>query len=205
MPTPKSITATFGPFTLSYPNINKPDEKYGTYNANGVDDPNSPEMKAAQAVLKDAIAQFGLDAEGLKLPLSKQTVKADPNDTSKKPKKVASGKLILKSKSKRPPLVVDAAGNPMDIRNVYINGGTRALIQGFLKPYDMSGNEGISFTLTGIQVIELAERQSASFGAYEGGGYVHDASNDTPMDLAADDDDGDDDSATVGDNGVLDI
>ena len=203
MATPKSITATFGPFTLSFPNINKPDDKYLVYTANGVEDPTSPEMKAAQAILKDAIAQFGLDTDGLKLPLSKQMVK-DPNDTSKKPKKVATGKLIFKAKSKRPPMVVDAAGNPIDVRNTFINGGTRARIQGFLKPYDMSGNEGISFTLTGIQIIELAERQSASFDAYEGG-YVHDASNDSVADSLnlADDDDSDDSS--VGDNGVLDI
>ena len=205
MATTRSITATFGPFTLSWPNINKPDKQYDVYTANGVEDPTSPEMKDAQAILKDAIAQFGLDADGLKLPLSKEMVKADPKDTSKKPKKVASGKLILKAKSKYPPVVMDASGKPIDIRGMEIRGGTRARIQGFLKPYDMSGNEGISFTLTGIQLIELAERQTASFDAYEGG-YIHDASNDAVGDsLNLDEDDDGAEDSSVGDNGVLDI
>jgi hypothetical protein len=202
MSAPKSITATFGPFTLSFPALNKPDDKFGepVYKADSVETPDNEAMKACQAVFKDAIKQFELDASTCGLPLSKETMK-DPDDKSKKPKKIPTGKLILRAKSKRPPLVVDAAGNPIDMKKVFVNGGTRARIQGFLKPYDMSGKEGISFTLTGVQIIEMAERNGASFDAYEGG-YVHDASSDVELNI------GDDDDAAPepkGDGGVLDI
>lgn len=199
-----TIDATFGPFPLSFPNLTAPDEKYNVYTANGVDDPNSAAMKEAKAILQRAIKTFDLDPEGLKLPLTKEMVK-DPNapQGAKKPKKIASGKLLLKSKSQRPPALFDAKGKPIDPRTIDPKGGTIARVQGFLSPYDMSGQEGISFTLTGVQIITLREGGSrASFDAYEGeGGYVHEG--DAVADLPIGDDDADEQAED--DAGGLDI
>ncbi|WP_066803219.1 ssDNA-binding protein [Sphingomonas asaccharolytica] len=201
-----SITATFGPLILSFPCLNKPDEKYDVYTANGTEDPNSDAMKQAKAILADALKQFGLDVDA-HLPLSREMVK-DPNAPAgtKKPKKVPTGKLILKSKSQRPPAIVDANARPIDPKSVQIGGGTKALVQGFLKPYDMNGNEGISFTLTGVQIIELVERggSSAKFEAWNGeGGYSYDGDAPAAELNIGDDSDGDDQAQD--DGGILDI
>lgn len=201
-----TIDATFGPFTLSFPNLVEPDEKYDVYTANGVDDPNSNAMKAAKRILADAAKQFDLDPAEITLPLVKEMVK-DPNAPAgaKKPKKIATGKLVLKSKSKRPPTLFDAAGKEIDPKTVTPRGGTVALVQGFLAPYDMSGNEGISFTLTGVQIIKLVEGgRKASFGAYEGGGYVAGGDDADAGDTLNIGDDGDQDDA-ADDAGGLDI
>ena len=153
-----TIDATFGPFVLSFPNLIEPDEKYDVYTANGVDDPNSAAMKEAKRILAAAAKTFDLDPNEIKLPLVKEMQK-DPNAPAgaKKPKKVPTGKLVLKNKSKRPPTLFDASGKEIDPSKVNPKGGTIARIQGFLAPYDMSGNEGISFTLTGVQIIKLVE------------------------------------------------
>ena len=201
-----TIDATFGPFPLSFPHLTKPDEKYNVYTANGVDDPNSAAMKAAKALIAKAIETFGLDAEGLKLPLTKEMVK-DPKapEGAKKPKKIASGKLVLKSKSQRAPALFDAKGNPIDPKAVNPRGGTIARVQGFLSPYDMSGQEGISFTLTGVQIIKLVEGGfAAKFDAYEGeDGYTFDGNGSSfGSELNINDDD---DDQAQDDAGGLDI
>lgn len=200
-----TIDATFGPFTLSFPNLIEPDDKYDVYTADGVDDPNSAAMKEAKRILAAAAKQFDLDPAEIKLPLKKEMTK-DPNAPAgaKKPKKIATGKLILKNKSKRPPTLFDARGVEIDPKTINPGGGTVARIQGFLAPYDMSGEEGISFTLTGVQIIKLVEKgRRASFGAFEGGGFGADAPDEAGDDLAIGDD-GDDDNATD-DAGGLDI
>jgi len=204
-----TIDATFGPFPLSFPNITKPDEKYDVYTANGVDDPNSEAMKKAKAIISAALETFGLDPEEAKLPLVKE-MKKDPNApaNARKPKKVPTGKLVLKSKSQRPPAVFDSQGREINPKGLDIRGGTLARVQGFLSPYDMNGNEGISFTLTGVQIIKLAQpRGGAGFDAYDG----DDGEGFTLSDHVSDDElpignDGDDvDNSAEDDGGVLDI
>lgn len=165
-----TINATFGPLTLSFPKITAPDEKYGVYSANAVGDPNDKAIKAAQAVIAKALETFDLDAEDAKTPLSAETRKDpdhDPN-SRKKPKRIATGKMILKSKSKNPPSVFDSKGREINPKGLKIGGGTRARIKGYLAPYDVNGNEGVSFTLTGVQIIELATGQrNDGFEAYD--------------------------------------
>ena len=207
--TPKSINVTFGPYYLSFPCITKPDDKYDVYKADGIDDPNSKAMTEAKAIFKDAIAQFGLDAEDCKLPLVKE-MRKDPEDKSRKPKKVATGKLLLKAKSQRPPTVYDSRGREINPKGLEIKGGTKAFVQGYLKPYDMQGQEGISFTLTGVQIIKLAEgRKSEGFAAYEdeddGEGWTMSAEEADGLNLGSDDDSSDDEAGDEGDGGVLDI
>ncbi|WP_375292269.1 ssDNA-binding protein [Sphingomonas melonis] len=204
-----TIDVTFGPFPLSFPCLIEPDEKYNVYTANAVDDPNSAAMKEAKRIFASALKTFDLDPEEAKLPLVQETQK-DPNAPAgaKKPKKIKTGKLVLKSKSQRPPTLFDAAGNEIDPKSINPGGGTIARVQGFIAPYDMNGNEGISFTLTGVQIIKLQERgRRAAFGAYEGGdGYVHNggtASGGDELQLGSDDEDDQDD--TQDDAGGLDI
>lgn len=207
-----TIDVTFGPFPLSFPNITAPDDKYDVYTANGVDDPNSAAMKQAKAILADALKTFDLDPAEAKLPLVKE-MKKDPNTpaNARKPKKIATGKLVLKSKSQRPPAVFDSKGREINPKGLDIRGGTLARVQGFLSPYDMNGNEGISFTLTGVQIIKLAEgRGSAGFGAYEtddGEGFTISGNADDDLQLGADDVDNEDPGADEAedDGGVLDI
>ncbi len=65
--------------------------------------------------------------------------------------------------------------------------------------------EGISFTLTGIQLLSVsAGNNGANFGAYEGGGYTPDDDGDEgeDMDAPATDEAG---AADDGDEGELDI
>lgn len=202
-----TIDVTFGPFPLSFPCITKPDEKYDVYTANAVDDPNSVAMKAAKAIFADAIKKFDLDPEDCKLPLVKE-MRKDPNDTSRKPKKQPTGKLQLKSKSQRAPAVFDSQGREINPKGLDIRGGTVARVQGFLAPYDMQGQEGISFTLTGVQIIKLAQgRSSAGFEAFEGDegeGWTMSAEEADGLNIGSDDD-GDDNGSAEDDGGVLDI
>lgn len=214
-----TIDATFGPFILSFPNVTAPDEKYDVYTANGVDDPNSAAMKAAKAILADALKNFQLDGDA-KLPLVKEMTK-DPNApaSAKKPKKVATGKLVLKSKSKRPPAVFDSQGREINPKGLEIKGGTLARVQGFLSPYEMTEKikdangdieevtvTGISFTLTGVQIIRLAKGfGSKGFEAYgdEGEGWTMGDEDGAGLSIG-DDNDGADDQPED-DGGVLDI
>lgn len=213
-----TINATFGPFTLSFPCITKPDEKYGVYTANGVDDPNSAAMKKAKDVIADAIKKFGLP-DTAKLPLSKEMTK-DPNAPAgtRKPKKIATGKLIMKSKSKRPPSIYDSRGREINPAGLDIRGGSKARIQGYLKPYEMTekvkvGDEieeitvlGMSFTLTGVQIISLASGGSSGFDAYEdddGAGWTMDDAGGLPLSEDSSEDEGD--TEPQDDGGVLDI
>ena len=202
----------FGPFLLSFPCITAPDDKYGGYTANCIGDPNSPEMKAAKAILAEALKTFDLDPEDAKLPLVKE-MKKDPNTpaNARKPKKIATGKLLLKNKSKFPPMVFDSKGAEINPKGLDIKGGTLAKVQGFLAPYELSGNEGISFTLEGVQILRLAEqggRKAAGFAAYEGegGGFVAgDFSGGDDLQLGSDEDEEGEQAPDEDDGGILDI
>jgi hypothetical protein len=204
-----SLSVKFGPLTLSYPHLNAPDEKFGEsyYKADGVDEPNSAAMKQAKKILADAIKTFGLDADDCKLPLSRETIK-DPNAPAgtKKPKRIETGKLVLKGKTKKAPILVDANARPINPKAVEIGGGSRAIIEGFLSPYNMKGDDGISFTVTGVQIIKLVEKGGgSSFTKYEGDedAYVYDGAAGDSLNIGSDSDDDDDQSQD--DGGVLDI
>lgn len=206
-----TINVTFGPFPLSFPCITAPDDKFDVYTANGVDDPNSAAMKQAKAILADALKTFDLDPADAKLPLVKE-MKKDPDTpaNARKPKKIATGKLVLKSKSKQPPAVFDSKGREINPKGLEVRGGTVARVQGFLAPYDMNGNEGISFTLTGVQIIRLSEgRKSAGFDAFDDGdgdGFTISGDAGDDLQLGADDMDSEDPGAEAEDDGgVLDI
>ena len=214
-----TMNATFGPFSLSYPHLSKPDDKFGeaSYRADGVEDPNSKAMKDAKALLTKACKEFGLDPKTVKLPLVRETMR-DPNapEGQKKAKRVDTGKLLLKAKSKRAPTLVDARCQTIDPAKVEIGGGSIAIVQGFLAPYEMRGDEGVSFTLTGVQVIKLQERAGrAEFAVYEGEDAfsISDSDAFTPknddgeeLSIGSDSDDADSEISTgTDDGGLLDV
>lgn len=202
-----TLNAKFGPLVLSYPHLNEPDDKFGEdyYKADGVEDPNSPAMKKAKAILADACKQFNLDPKDTKLPLVKET-KKDPDAPAgaKKAKRVETGKLLLKAKTKRAPIVVDAKAKPVNMSQVEPGGGTIAYLEGFLSPYEMKGEDGISFTLTGVQIVKLVEKRgNHSFSALDDeDAFVGDElGGDDDLNIGSDSGDDQDE----GDGGVLDI
>lgn len=207
------IDVVFGPFTFSHPHLNAPDDKFGedVYKVTGVEDPNSDAMKKAKAILADALKKFGLEKDA-KLPLVRETIK-DPNapEGTRKPKRVETGKLALKAKSQYAPTILDAKCKEVDPAKVQIGGGTIGFIQGFLSPYESSNpsiGDGISFTLTHVQIKELRQ------GGGKGGPALFSVLDDAEgLDSAMGDDLGDDlaigsdsdDNSDAGDGGVLDI
>ena len=190
------VPGTFGPFTFAYPHLTSPDS-VGTfaddkYKVDGVADANSPEIKALKAAVIAAAKKIGITIEKdvTNLPISDETAKNDAG------KKVPTGKRLLRAKSKFAPAIVDANGTPIPdkkLAKLKIGAGSTGLIQGYFGGYSMTAKErvngkmteieveGISFTLTGIQLLSVSAGNSgATFGAYAGGGYTPDADDDGP-------------------------
>lgn len=215
------FNATFGPFPFAHPYLSKPDTEGqyadNKYKLSGVLDPKSPVAKQAEKTILEALKALGLTNKA-EHPLKKEMAKND------KGKKEATGKLKFSAKSQYAPAIVDASGKPIpakSLKKMSIGSGSEGLIEGFFTPYtrtekirDADGNveeveiTGISFTLTGVQLIKYvaAGAGGASFGAYEGGGFTYSG------DDSADEDDDDDDTGLStpeegdeGDNGRLDI
>lgn len=212
------IYGTYGPFVFAYPHITSPDSegKYADnkYKVDAIGDPNGPAMTKAQEACAEALKAFGLPKKGTLLPLKKEQTKNDDG------KKEDTGKLLFRSKSQYAPVVVDAQGNPIPekiLKKLKIGAGSEGLIEGYFSPYETTEKvrnadgemetvtvTGVSFTLTGVQLIKLVKGGSggSSFGAYEGGGF-------SASDLAGDDDDDDADGNAGGDDvdddGGLDI
>lgn len=216
--------AILGPFVFAHVHLSSPDTQGqyadNKYKVDGVGDPGSDVMKAAEAKILEAIKACGLKPKGLNTPLKKQTEK----DASGK--KVDTGKLFIRAKSNRAPVIVDASGNPIPakaLKKLKIGAGSEGLIEGYFTDYETTERvknaatgevevetiKGISFTLTGIQLLKYVKAQSqGGFGAYNGGGFVYDGDDDD------DEDEGDnssggldigDDSDDDDDEGGLDI
>jgi len=215
------IYGTFGPFVFAYPHITSPDTEGtyadGKYKVDAIGDPASDGMVKAQAMCAEALKTFGLPKKGTNLPIKRETTKNEAG------KKEETGKLFLRSKSQYAPAVVDAQGNPIDaklLKKMKIGAGSEGLIEGYFSPYETTERVkdketgevetvttvGISFTLTGVQLIKLVKGGTggSSFGAYSGGGF-------SAADMVGDDDDDDDGAAgdaggdDVDDDGGLDI
>lgn len=213
-------SAQFGPFVFSHPYLTKPDTEGqyadNKYKVTGITDPSSPTAKQAEKTILEALKALGLTKKA-DHPLKKETAKNEQG------KRVPTGKLRFNTKSQYAPAIVDAAGKPIPagaLKKMSIGSGSEGLIEGFFTPYtrtekikDADGNieevetTGISFTLTGVQLIKYvpASGAGASFGAYQGGGFSYDgAASDDEDDsdtggLSLSDDSGEDD------NGRLDI
>src|SRR3546814_7032069 len=118
---------------------------------------------------------LGKDAQ---LPLKKQTEKDEEG------KKVPTGKLVFRTKSQYAPVIADVTGKPIpekQLKSLKIGAGSEGLIQGYFSDYVMTVKErvdgemvtsevpGLSFTLTGVEIIKLVKGGGgAEFGAYEG-------------------------------------
>lgn len=205
------IKATLGPFVLAYPYLTTPDTegKYADnkYKTDAVEDAAYPKaIVQAKAALTDAAKQLGVNLKDVgpdNLPVKKEMEK-DPNGGKKK---VPTGKLLVRSKSQFAPAIVDAKGEPVAekvLKNLKIGPGTIARLQGYFQDYEIKGEPGISFTLTGVQIIKLVQggTGSADFDAYEDedGGWSPDEAEGgwEPSDDSSDDQDS-------GDEGGLDI
>lgn len=206
------IYATVGPFTFAYPHLTAPDSvgKFADnkYKVDGISKPDSAAFKDAKSQIEAAVKAFKLPKDAM-LPLKKAMAK------DKDGKKAATGDYIFRTKSKFAPAIVDARGTPVPdkrLRKLKIGAGSTGLLQGYFESYTMTAKEridgemveteipGISFTLTGVQLLSVsAGAGSADFAAYEGGGWSMDDDDDDLDDddeadgPAADEDDEDDD------------
>lgn len=218
--------AILGPFVFSHVHLSSPDTEGqfadNKFKVDGVADPKTKAIAETEAVLKDVLKKVGLPAKGTNLPLKKQTEKVDG-------KKVETGKLFLRAKSNRAPVIVDASGKPIPanaLKKMKIGAGSEGRIEGYFTDYETTERvrnadgevevitiKGVSFTLTGIQLLKLVQGGGGAsrFGAYEGyeGGFTYeggdDADGDDGLDLASDDGDDRGDNAADGDEGGLDI
>lgn len=216
------VKATVGPFTFAYPHLTSPDTEGkfadNKYKVDGIEAPTSDAMKRAKKVVASAAKELGVPTDAT-LPLAKETEKAESG------KREPTGNLRFRTKSQFAPAIVDASGKPIPdkvLAKLNIGPGSEGLIQGYFQAYELTVTErvngekvttkepGMSFTLTGIQLLKLVKGGSsqADFAAYEGGGFTLDTA-----DLADDDDDADDDDGLAAgldedadsDDGGLDI
>lgn len=211
-----TIKGTFGPFTFAYPHLTAPDTEGkfadNKYKVDGIGDPASAPMKALKAALTAACKELGVP-KGANLPL-----KAEMGPKDDKGVKKPTGQHMFRTKSKFAPAIVDASGKPIKasvLAKLKIGAGSTGILQGYFQAYVLQVREkvdgvvqtveepGVSFTLTGVQLISVVAGQGggADFGAYEGGGY---SADDSDVDDDADDiqpDTGPD----AGDDGDLDI
>lgn len=223
MASQKRIAGTFGPFTFAYPHLTSPDSegKYADdkYKVDGVGDPNTPEMKAVKAAIADAAKQLGIKIVKGETNLPLLAEKGPKGDDGKK---APTGNVVLRGKSKFAPAIVDASGKPIPaktLKRLKIGAGSEGLIQGYFGGYTMTVKErvdgvletreveGISFTLTGVQLLSVSAGNSgATFGAYEGGGFSVDDIDGEGLDDGDDDlEPSADDEPQDGDDGALDI
>ena len=210
-----------GPFVFSFPYITAPDTEGkfadGKYKVDAVGAPGSPGIAAAEDHIKKALKEFGLPTKGTGLPLKKEIDKGQDG------KKVETGKLILRAKSKFAPAVVDANAQPIPdkaLAKMKISGGSEGFIEGYFAPYESTEKvrnadgeletvtvRGVNFTLTGVQLTKLVKAGvgGSSFAAQGSGGFSYQGT-------ASDEDDGDSgldygssDEPDEGDEGGLDI
>lgn len=139
-----------------YPWINKADTEYdsqGVYKT-GLRVPADQAKELMKQVQEVAMDEFG----------------AKKADKARMPWKVddETGEIIINAKSKFQPKVYDSEGQyiPAD-RLPQIWGGSVLRLKGQINTYDNSGNTGVSLQLSGIQVIELAERQGGDDDGFE--------------------------------------
>ena len=143
-----------------YPWINKADTEYnseGVYKT-GLRVPADQAKELMKLVQEVAMDEFG----------------AKKADKARMPWKVddETGEIIINAKSKFQPKVYDSEGQYIPPERLpQIWGGSVLRLKGVINAYDTSGNTGVSLQLSGIQVIELAERKNGDDGcdAVEGG------------------------------------
>jgi len=210
------IKATVGPFVFAYPHLTAPDTEGqyadNKYKVDGIAAPTSDAAKQTKAVVADALKQLGAP-KNANLPLKKETAK------NEKGAREETGNLLFRTKSQYAPEIVDASGKPISaakLAKMKIGAGSEGLLQGYFSTYELTVTErvngekvttkepGVSFTLTGVQLLKLVSGGGgADFKAYEGGGYTVDedgGADDLPLG-----DDSDDDATDEGDGGILDI
>lgn len=201
------IKATVGPFTFAYPHLTAPDTEGqyadNKYKVDGIEAPTSDAMKRAKKVVADAVKELGLP-KGAMLPLKEQTAKNDKGFPE------PTGDLLFRAKSQFAPMLVDSRGKPIEgnaLAKLKVGAGSRGLLQGYFSTYVAAGKPGMSFTLTGVQLLSVVSNGGgAEFSAWEGeGGFTMDDDDAGGDGLQLGPDTDEDDDASVGDGGILDI
>ena len=143
-----------------YPWLTKPDFAFDSAGQYKVNLKMSPEeaKELVDEVRKIAKDEFGDKADKARMPFKK-----DPE----------TGEVIIITKSKFKPKIVDSAGHIIpDHATPQIFGGSQLKLAGTIYPYKQSGNVGISLQLAGVQIIELVsstQNSSVDFAPVEGG------------------------------------
>jgi hypothetical protein len=158
--TKKKLTFSTAKGIAMYPWLNKADFQFdsnGQFKVNlKLDKADAADL--IKAVQEAANNEFGTkEAQNVRLPF-----KTDED----------TGQLIIVTKSKFRPKIMDSQGNLISENNVPpIYGGSTLKLAGTIYPYVAGGNKGVSLQLAGVQIVELSqgETSSVSFAAEEGG------------------------------------
>jgi hypothetical protein len=159
MAKPKQIPFNTTKGTAMYPWLNKPDFQFdssGQYKVN-LRIPKADAADLVAQVTKVANENFGEKGKQPRLPF-----KTDDE----------TGDTIVMTRSKFQPKFVDSQGSPISENNVpAIYGGSTLKLGGMMYAYNTGGNVGISLQLSGVQIVDLADRPSSgtSFTPEEGG------------------------------------
>jgi hypothetical protein len=153
-----------------FPWINKADTQFDAAGQYKVNLRLSSEAgKALVAKVKEvANDAFGDKAKAAKLPFKKDD---------------ETGDMIIVTKSKFQPKVVDSAGTTIPPHRLpAIYGGSELVLGGTMYPYNTGGNIGVSFQLGGVQIVKLSSSANGTDMSFEPieDGFV--ASNDNDED-----------------------
>jgi len=141
-----------------YPYLHKPDKQFnpeGTYQCSLLVDDIKELQKQCKQLAKD---EFGVKAK-VRMPFSKDD---------------ETGENIVKVKSKFKPRFFDSDGAVINDDQIpVLFGGSVVRLGGFINPYAVSGNKGITLQLSKVQVIEpvSGNADTDGFDKVEGG-YV---------------------------------
>lgn len=164
----KKMNFSTGTGIAQYPWLSKPDY---AFDSNGQFKVNLKVPAKEAKELMDEIKGIAKNEFGDKASSARMPFKTDPE----------TGEVILITKSKFKPKIVDSAGHIIsDHATPAIFGGSKLKLAGTIYPYKQGGSVGVSLQLAGVQIIELvstSSNSSVSFAPVEGG-YVADNDND---------------------------
>lgn len=151
----KKFTSPKG--TAVYPSLTKPDTRY---NAEGVYKTGLELKGKAAEELKETLKEVFIEEFGAKKLSGAKLPMKDNED----------GSTTFNFKSKNPPKIFDAKGNPVkNPADLRIGGGSAIKVAAAAKAYNAGGNTGVTLYLNAVQIIDLVEYNGSPFGQEEGG------------------------------------
>lgn len=157
----KKMNFSTGSGIAQYPWLTKPDYAFdsnGQYKVNLKVPANDAKalMDEIKGIAKD---EFGDQAGNARMPWKKDA---------------ETGEIVIVTKSKFKPKIVDSAGHMIrDDQTPPIYGGSTLKLAGTIYPYKQGGSVGVSLQLAGVQIIDLVSEgqggPAVSFAPVEGG------------------------------------